>query len=165
MDASTRPPYLDKADPRSWKALNSLALATSQAAEAAGVERETLELMNVLISQLNRCSFCLDMHTRRALEAGTSIARLAQLPAWRDSAVFDENQRAALAIGEAATVLAESDDRRAELGMARRALGNEAFTAIEWAAVVMNAYNRVSVLSEHPVEDRPMSDSERSGTS
>lgn len=134
-----------------WKALNALALKVSAAAEAAGLERQTIELMNVRISQINRCSFCLDMHTRMAQDAGATAQRLAQLPAWRESSIFDVVERAVLSIAEVTTSLPGPDERRAALAAARDTLGDETFTAVEWAAVTMNAFNRVSILSGHPV--------------
>lgn len=155
MSPRDRLPFLDRSDPEVWKALNGLALKVTTAAEAAGLERETIELMNVLISQLNACSYCLDMHTRQAAEAGATAQRLAQLPAWRDSTLFDQVECAVLDIADVVTRLPERDERRARLAAARDLLGDETFTAVEWAAVTMNAYNRISVLSEHPVTPRP----------
>ena len=64
--------YLDKSDPASWKALNGLALKVREATEAAGLPRSLVELLNVRISQINSCAYCLDMHSRLALEAGES---------------------------------------------------------------------------------------------
>lgn len=144
-------PFLDRSDPEAWKALNALALKVTAAVEAAGVDRQTVELMNVRISQLNGCSFCLDLHSRKASEAGATAQRLAQLPAWSESALFDVVECAVLAIAEAVTRLPDPQERRAALTAAHDTLGDEAFTAVEWAAVTMNAYNRVSILSEHPV--------------
>ena len=123
MADTARLPYLDRSLPQAWKALNALALQVSAAAEAAGLERETVELMNVRVSQLNGCAFCLDLHTRQATEAGVTVQKLSQVR------------------GEA-------------LGAARSLLGDETFAAVEWAAVTMNAFNRVSILSEHPVRVR-----------
>lgn len=155
MSPRDRLPFLDRSDPEAWKALNGLALKVATVAEAAGLERETIELMNVLISQLNGCSFCLDLHTRQATEAGATPQRLAQLPAWQDSALFDQVECAVLDIADVVTRLPGRDERRERLAAARDLLGDETFTAVEWAAVTMNAYNRISVLSEHPVTPRP----------
>lgn len=155
MSTTPRLPYLDKTVPEAWKALNALALKVAAAADVAGLERETIELMNVRISQLNGCSFCLDMHTRLAIEAGATVQRIAQLPAWRESAVFDSVECAVLHVAEVTTTLPDPQERRAALASARDLLGEEAFAAVEWAAVTMNAFNRVSILSEHPVRLRP----------
>lgn len=148
-------PFLDRSDPDVWKALNGLALKVTAATEAAGLERQTIELMNVRISQINGCPFCLDLHTRMAVEAGATAQRLAQLPAWSESTLFDVVECAVLHIAEVATRLPDPDERRAALASAHDTLGDEAFTAVEWAAVTMNAFNRVSILSEHPVKPRP----------
>lgn len=154
MADTDRLPYLDTSLPEAWKALNALALKVSAAAEAAGLERETVELMNVRISQLNGCSFCLDLHTRKATEAGATVQKLAQLPAWRDSTLFDPVECAVLDVAEATTTLPDPQVRGEALSAARSLLGDETFAAVEWAAVTMNAFNRVSILSEHPVRPR-----------
>ncbi|HBO53928.1 carboxymuconolactone decarboxylase family protein [Janibacter terrae] len=154
MSTSERLPYLDASLPEAWKSLNALALKVSAAAEAAGLERETLELMNVRISQINGCAFCLDLHTRKALDAGASQQRLALLPAWRESTLFDSVECAVLDVAEVTTTLPDPQQRGEALVAARRLLGDETFAAVEWAAVTMNAFNRVSILSEHPVRRR-----------
>ena len=56
------PFFLDKSDTASWKALNGLSLKVKEATEAAGLGTRLIELLNVRISQINGCSFCLDMH-------------------------------------------------------------------------------------------------------
>ncbi len=154
MADTDRLPYLDRSLPEAWKALNALALKVSAAAEAAGLERETVELMNVRISQLNGCSFCLDLHTRQATEAGATVQKLAQMPAWRDSTLFDSVECAVLDVAEVTTTLPDPQVRGEALSAARSLLGDETFAAVEWAAVTMNAFNRVSILSEHPVRPR-----------
>ncbi len=154
MSPSDRLPFLDRSDPDSWKALNALSLEVGEAAEAAGFERETIELMNVRISQINGCAFCLDMHTRMAAEAGATAQRLAQLPTWRDAGLFDRVERAVLDVAEVVTLLPEPEERRERLTAARELLGDQPFTAIEWAALTMNAFNRVSIMSGHPIRPR-----------
>jgi AhpD family alkylhydroperoxidase len=147
--------FLDKSDPDSWRALNGLAGTVADAAEAAGIPRAVLELVNVRISQLNGCAYCLDLHVRYAVKAGVSSQQLAVLTAWREAeALYSELERSALAVGEAATVLPEEPERTAELAAARAALTDEQFSALQWAAVTMNAFNRISILSRHPVRPR-----------
>ena len=55
---------------------------------------------------------------------------------------------------DAVTLLPDAEERRGRLAAARDLLGDQPFTAVEWAAITMNAYNRVSILSEHPVRRR-----------
>lgn len=146
--------FLDKSDPASRRALNGLALKVGEDAESAGLPKSVMELVSVRISQLNGCAFCLDLHVPRAREAGVSDQQLALLPAWRESAVFTETERAALTIGEATTELGDPDNLAANMSAARAALTDAQYSAIQWAAITMNAFNRVSILSRHPVRPR-----------
>jgi AhpD family alkylhydroperoxidase len=146
--------FLDKSDPGSWRALNGLALKVSTAAEAAGLSKAVVELLSVRVSQLNGCAYCLDLRDRLAREAGVGAQQLAVLPAWRESGIFTPIERAALATGEAATALHDDGTSIAELAAARAVLTDAQFSALQWCAITMNAFNRVSVLSRHPVRPR-----------
>lgn len=146
--------FLDKSGPGSWRALNGLALKVSTVAEAAGLTRAVVELVSVRISQLNGCAYCLDLHDRLAREAGVGAQQLAVLPAWREAGIFTAVERAALTIGEAATALHDDRNLSSELAAARAALTDAQFSALQWCAITMNAFNRVSVLSGHPVRPR-----------
>jgi len=83
-----------------------------------GVEASLAELVKIRASQLNHCAFCLHMHTREALAQGESEVRLTMLAAWRESPLYTDRERAALAWTEALTLLPETnapDDVYAEL--------------------------------------------------
>lgn len=146
--------YLDKADPGSWRALNGLSRKVAAAAEDAGLSRALMELLSIRVSQLNGCAYCLDLHTGYAVEAGVSAQKLAVLPAWRETELFDDLERAALAIGEAVALLPDEETRLAELAVARAELTDEQYSALQWTAVAIDAFNRVSVLSRHRVRPR-----------
>lgn len=143
--------FLDKQHPAVWKAINGLAIKIKEAAADAGLEPRTLELLNVRISQINGCAYCLDVHVKDALKAGETQQRLAVLPAWRDTALFTGKERAALALVESITELPAQDLREQEEAFARRCLTDEEFSVVSWVAISMNAFNRVSITSHHPV--------------
>ena len=147
-------PYLDKTVPEAWKAAGAFSEAVKRAAADHGLELALAELIKVRASQLNGCAFCLDLHAREARAAGVPQQQLDLLPAWRETNRFDERERAALAIAEAATLLPLSEDSHADLEGARQVLGDETFAAAEWVAVAINAFNRVSILSGHAVRHR-----------
>ncbi|WP_285567104.1 carboxymuconolactone decarboxylase family protein [Actinoallomurus iriomotensis] len=63
------------------------------------------ELVKIRASQMNGCLFCIDMHVHEALEIGETQDRVFQLTAWRESKLYSEAERAALAYAEAATEL------------------------------------------------------------
>ncbi|MDQ0730178.1 carboxymuconolactone decarboxylase family protein [Arthrobacter sp. B1I2] len=148
--------YLDKQHPDLWKAISGLGLKVQEAAEEAGIGRGLLELLNVRISQINGCAYCLDLHVRRAAEAGESGQRVAVLPAWRETALFTDKERAALGLVESITELPDQRTQEHAEASARECLTAEEFSAVSWLAVTMNAFNRVSITSHHPVRrDRP----------
>ena len=146
--------FLDKSDPASWRALNAVALRVAEAAEQAELPRSVMELLNVRVSQINRCAFCLDLHVRRAREAGATDQQLAVLPAWRETTLFSAVERAALVIAEASTLQAGTAALHQELETARKALTDDQYSCLQWAAVTIHAFNRVSILSGYPVRPR-----------
>ena len=87
-------------------------------------------------------------------QTGESPQRLAVLPAWRDTALFTDRERAALALAESITELPDQRSREHEEGYARRHLTADEFSAVSWLAITMNAFNRVSITSHHPVRAR-----------
>lgn len=147
--------YLDKSDPANWEASNVWAERIADSTREAGLHPAVVELLSMRISQINGCAYCLDVHGRKALQAGITAQQLAVLSTWREAEeMFTDHERAALAIAEAATVLPEPEVRRAELAEARALLTDQEYSALQWAAIRMNVYNRISILSEHPVRPR-----------
>lgn len=147
-------PYLDKAFPEVWKAASAYSEAVSTAATQAGLTLVESEFIKVRASQLNACAFCLDLHAREARGAGITQQKLDLLPAWRESDLYGEREKAVLAIVEAATRLPLGEESTADLAAARAVLGDEVFAAAEWVALTINAFNRISILSDHPVRPR-----------
>ena len=92
--------------PGAMEALQKLA----SAARATGVPATTLLLVEVRASQINGCSVCLDMHTREMKASGESDTRVSMVGAWREAPYFNDAERAALALTEAATRLADRSD-------------------------------------------------------
>ena len=147
-------PYLDKVMPEAWKAASAFSAAIREAASQRGLSLQEVEFIKLRASQINACAFCMDLHAREARKAGTAQQKLDLLPAWRETQVFDERERAVLAVAEAVTSLPTTDESDADLAGAQSVLGEEAFVAAEWVAVTINAFNRISILSHHPVRPR-----------
>src|SRR3954468_20923896 len=82
----------------------------SAAAQRTGVPATTLYLVEMRASQINGCSVCLDMHSREMKGAGEPDERIFMVGAWRESPYFTDAERAALALTEAATRLADRAD-------------------------------------------------------
>lgn len=147
--------YIDKQTPTVYKALSKTAAELRIRAQAADLTRTTLELVNIRVSQLNGCLFCLDLHTRVALEEGETTQRIAVLPAWREAELFSDVERAALEIAEAVTLVAEEHLSDEEYAAAREHLTDDQISVLIWSAIMINAFNRVSILSRHPIKRQP----------
>ncbi len=147
-------PFLDKVMPEVWQAAAAFSSAVREAAAQQGLSVVESELIKVRASQINGCAFCLDLHSREARRSGIRQQTLDVLPAWRETEVFDERERAVLAVTEATTVLPLTEKSATELSGARSVLGDAAFVAAEWVAVAINTFNRISILSGHPVRPR-----------
>lgn len=146
--------YLDKAAPAVWKAALAFSAAVTEEATERGLTTAELELIKVRASQLNACTFCLDLHSRQARDAGVPQQQLDLLSMWRDTDLFTEREMALLLIAEATSLLPIDDQSQADLEDARAVLGDDTFAAAEWVAVSINTFNRISILSEHPVRPR-----------
>ncbi|QIP87713.1 hypothetical protein GLX30_30930 [Streptomyces sp. Tu 2975] len=92
----------------------------------------------------------IDRQSRDAYRALTATA-------WRDTALFSPRERAALALAEATTRPADIGAQDAAYAEARAALSDDEISAAIWVAITMNAFNRVSVMSKHPVHRDPAS--------
>jgi AhpD family alkylhydroperoxidase len=84
--------------------------ALYRATSGGGVPQATLELVHLRVSQVNGCSACVDAGARSAKKAGESDERLFAVAAWREAPYFTDAERAALALAEAATRLADRAD-------------------------------------------------------
>ena len=84
--------------------------ALIQATRKGGVSEKTLELVHLRASQINGCSFCVDSGARSAKKAGETDERLFAVAAWREAPYFSDAERAALALTEAVTRLADQAD-------------------------------------------------------
>src|SRR5258706_10544180 len=81
-----------------------------KATRKGGVPSATLELVHLRASQINGCSFCVDSGARSAKRAGETDERLFAVAAWREAPYFTDAERAALALAEASTRLADRSD-------------------------------------------------------
>lgn len=146
--------FMDKQHPAVWRAMNGFGLKAKEAAAEAGFSSSLIELLNVRISQINGCAYCLDVHVEDALREGVDPRQLAVLPAWRETELFTDKERAVLALAESITILPHTAVREEEESFARRFLSDQEFSVAAWLAVTINAFNRVSITSHHPVVSR-----------
>ena len=117
-----------------------------------GAPRKTLELVHLRASQINACSFCVDMGARSAKKAGETDERLFAVAAWREAPYFTDAERAALALAEAMTRLADRSDPVPDeiYNEAAKYYDEKALAAIILMIALTNLFNRVNVTIRQP---------------
>ena len=115
-----------------------------------GVDQATLELVHLRISQINGCSACVDSGARSARKAGETEERLATVAAWREAPYFSDAERAALALAEAATRLADRPDPVPDeiWDAAADHYGEKGLAAIVLMTAVTNLFNRLNATTK-----------------
>lgn len=122
--------------------------------QSSGLERSLIDLVKIRASQINGCAFCIHMHTRDARARGATEERIYLLDAWRDSPLYTDRERAALAWTEAVTLIAETHAPDAVYDEARKYFGEDELVKLTLAIGMINAWNRfaISFRSVHPVQ-------------
>ena len=113
--------------------------------DASGLEHSLVELVKLRASQINGCAYCVDMHYRKARQAGESEERLALVAVWREAPVFTARERAALAWTEATTLIAGTGVSDALFEETRRQFKDDELVKLTMAIVAINGWNRLSV--------------------
>ncbi|HET6706418.1 carboxymuconolactone decarboxylase family protein [Amycolatopsis sp.] len=119
-----------------------------QVIDRSPLPKVTRELVSLRASQINGCGWCLDMHAKEAAAAGESAVRLALVAAWREATVFTEAERAALALAEEGTRLADAADGVSDETWARvrEHYDDEQVAALVALVALINAANRLAVI-------------------
>jgi AhpD family alkylhydroperoxidase len=111
------------------------------------------ELVKLRASILNGCAYCIDMHTKDARKAGESEQRLYAVSAWHEAPFFSERERAALALTDAVTLIADTHVPAAVYDEAARHFDPEELAHLIWQIVAINAWNRTAVATRQTVGD------------
>jgi AhpD family alkylhydroperoxidase len=122
-------------------------MALGAAVKGAGLPPTTVELVNLRASQINGCSVCVHMHARDLRKAGESDERIDTVAGWRDAPFYTDAERAALALAEALTRVADRSDPVPDDVYAAAA---EHYDERQLAALIMaigtvNLWNRLNI--------------------
>ncbi len=131
-------------------------LEFSQGLRKGGLEESLADLAKIRASQINGCAFCLDMHTAEARKRGETEQRLYLLDAWRDSPLYSERERAALAWTEALTRLPEAGAPDDVYRAVKAQFSDEEQVTLTLLIVAINGWNRIQVgfRAVHPLDER-----------
>jgi AhpD family alkylhydroperoxidase len=134
--------------PDAMKGINNIFKAT----HSGGVAPETLELVHLRASQINGCGACVDAGARQAMKGGETPERLWSLAAWREAPYYTDAERAALALTEAATRMADRPESVTDAIWAEAAehFDEQGLSAIVLMIALTNFFNRINVTVREP---------------
>jgi AhpD family alkylhydroperoxidase len=133
------------------------ALVAVGRAIASSIDPKLLELVLVRVSQMNGCAHCLHMHRLEALKLGETEDRILLLSAWRESKLYSERERSALAWAEALTRIADGHAPDEIYQQAIAAFCEDELLALSIGIVMINTWNRLAIgfRLQHPADRRP----------
>ncbi len=128
-----------------YRALAHLDQAATKELDRVEFDVRLRELVRIRASQLNGCAFCVDMHTKDARAAGETEQRIYALPAWRETPFFTGRERAALALTESMTLMAQTHVPDADFAQAAAEFSEPELGALVSLIVTINAWNGIGV--------------------
>lgn len=109
------------------------------------LEKNLLHLLEMRVSQINGCAYCLDMHSKDLRAAGETEQRIYLLNAWRETPLYTDRERAALAWAEAVTKLTDKQVSDDVYEQAKKQFSEKELIDLTLAVVAINSWNRINI--------------------
>ncbi|PIB10653.1 carboxymuconolactone decarboxylase family protein [Vibrio rotiferianus] len=110
--------------------------------------KEYKELIKLKASMINKCAYCIQMHTQEALDVGMPQQKLFAITAWAESPLFTEQERALLALTEEMTLISDKGLSDATYQECIALLGEELVAEAMMQVIMINAWNRFALATK-----------------
>lgn len=137
-----------KESPEAYKAMAGL----EQYVRNSGLDKKLYELVKIRASQINGCAYCINMHTRDARKLGETDQRMHLLNAWKETELYTEKERAALALTEAVTLISRDHVPNVIYEEAAQYFEKGELAALIMAIVTINSWNRIAITCESDLD-------------
>jgi AhpD family alkylhydroperoxidase len=129
-------------------------LELEKAVKNVSLEPSLVELVKIRASQINGCAYCIYMHTKAAREHGEAEERLYLLDAWRESPLYSDRERAALAWTEALTLISQTHAPDEDYAAFKEHFSDQEQVELTLVISAYNAWNRFAIgfRSTHPAK-------------
>ena len=111
----------------------------------SSIEQKLLQLIEYRVSQINGCAYCLDMHSKDLRHVGETEQRIYMISAWRETPLFTDRERAALAWAEAVTLLNKGHVPDEVYEEVRKEFSEEELIDLTLAVATINSWNRLNI--------------------
>jgi AhpD family alkylhydroperoxidase len=139
---------INKIAPQAYKAMYALEgyLATTE------LSKTHKELLKIHASQINKCAYCINMHTTDAIKNGETPQRIFLLNAWRETDLFTEEEKVILAITEEITLIHDQGLSDEVYKKASQLFDESYIAQLIMAVVTINAWNRIAISTNMQIE-------------
>jgi AhpD family alkylhydroperoxidase len=128
-------------EPDAYKAM----LGLEQYVRSSPISPMLLEMIKIRASQINGCAYCIDMHTREALEIGETQRRIFALSAWKESPLFTQEERIVLQLTEEVTLIAKDGVSNDTYNKVINVYGENGLAQLIMQVIIINSWNRIAV--------------------
>ena len=136
---------INNVDPKAFKAMYALESYLTQ----SEIPKTIKELIKIRASQINKCAFCIDMHTKEAIKEGETNQRIFLLNAWHEAeGMFTKEEKAALALTEEMTLISQKGLTDETYQNALECFSETLLTQIMMLIVTINAWNRIAISTQ-----------------
>jgi len=135
---------MQQLQPEAYKAMYAL----EKYLAGTSITKTHAELIKIRASQINGCAFCLDMHTKDALKYGETAQRIFVLPAWRETTLYTDQERALLALTEEVTLIHNGGVTPRTYNNVVALLGEEYCAQALMLITTINAWNRIAISTQ-----------------
>ena len=139
---------IQKLEPNAYKQM----FALENYIQNSQLSKTHLELIKIRASQINRCAFCINMHTADALKHGETTQRIFLLNAWKETELFTEEEKVVLAMTEEITLLHQQGLSDETYKKAEALFDKNYMAQIIMAIVTINDWNRIAVSTNLKVQ-------------
>lgn len=138
--------------PSMYKKLFDMEQEGKELIQNAQIEEGFSHLLKLKASQINKCAYCVRLHTKDALACGETIERISVVSAWEESDYFSLKERACLSLVEAITLVSYDQVSDTVYENAEEVLTKEELVSVEWLAILINSWNRLAISSRYIVK-------------
>lgn len=117
-----------------------------------GFDEKIIHLIQIRASQINKCAFCINMHTKEALKAGETIERISCLVAWSETALYTDAEKAVLSLTEAVTHISKNGVSDETYQAVRTHFNEKETIDLVMLIITINSWNRLSIVNQNEVK-------------
>lgn len=139
---------IEEIEPAAYKAM----LGLEQYIATIKVSKTHKELIKIRASQINGCAFCIDMHTKDARKHGETEQRIYLLNAWKETDLFNEEEKVVLALTEETTLIAQGGLSDKTYQKAKALFDDQYIAQLIMVIVAINGWNRISIATQKQVD-------------